>query len=240
MRRNYPDFAFFPPSTGPLGETGVGIWRGTICPVGPEALSLVELLDDLDHDSPVVVALGGGLLHFDACSLQHCVHDWMDRLVKPFPTFDLEVHYAGGREHPRCFIRKPTIPLTKRLHFLADGSVCPFLASGGAWSWDRHTVSEFVDHIVIWLAKWTIWDQTQHWPGRQHTGSPTYHLANIRPSEQCWCRSGRKYHKCHMQADRRVVAASVLGRPITYHRWQAYRQPRRFPVIRAQVLHQPC
>jgi len=216
MRRNYPDLAFLPPSTGPLGETSVGIWRGTICPVGPEALSLVELLDDLEHDSPVVVTLGGGLLHLDACCRQHCVHDWMDRVVKPFPTFDLEVHYPGGREHPRCFIRKPAIPLTKRLHFWADGSVCPFLASGGAWSWDRHTVSEFMDHVVIWLAKWATWDLTHHWPGRQHTGSPRYHLANIRPSEQCWCRSSRKYHKCHMQADRRlIIAASVLGRPST-------------------------
>ncbi len=184
----------------------VGVWIGSIQPIQSEH-NLLKLLDDLEHDRQVYVMRGGQLLHWSRCMAEHCIHDWTERLIDPFTEFSIEIRHNGGREHPKCFISNPYIPQEKQRHFWADGSICPFMASEDIWVWNKNTVADFMPHVIVWLARWMVWDQTGHWPGIEHQMSPQYHLANIRPGQQCWCRSGRKYYKCHMNLDR--MAAGI-------------------------------
>ncbi|MCI0723819.1 MAG: SEC-C domain-containing protein [Acidobacteria bacterium] len=194
-----PDFGYRP-LPGVAG--GGGQWKGTIRPAplgNPDELE--KLLDDIHHHHPVYGAPNGELRHLSTCTAQHCRHSWMDQIHDLRVEFSVLIFYSGGRDHPRCWVLSPEIPPAKRRHFWNDGSICPFLASDNSWVWDRHTVADFVPHVSVWLLVWLVYDQTDVWIVGEHEGSAQYHLSVISPSDQCWCRSGRKYFKCHLKED---------------------------------------
>lgn len=115
--------------------------------------------------------------------------------------FEVTITYSGARDHPRCWVVSPSIPPEKRRHMWGDCSICPFLASDDTWVWDRDTVADYVAHISVWLVTWLVFDRTGEWIVGEHSGTPQYHLAVVKPNDQCWCRSGRRYRKCHMRED---------------------------------------
>ncbi len=198
----------------PAGDGG--IWRGRIQPVVSHG-HLEEILDDIHHHRLVYGAPRGELRHHDSCAGPHCRHDWMDQITDLRIPFEIEISHDGSREQPKCWVVSPHIPPEKRRHMWADGSICPFLASDDAWVWNRDTVADFVPYVSSWLVTWAVFDQTGVWIAGEHQSTPEYHLEVIKASHQCWCRSGRKYRKCHMRADQteaatRRLRGQVLGR----------------------------
>jgi hypothetical protein len=199
-----PNLAFTP--TGPGG-----FWRGVVQPI--QSLEHIEeLLDDICHHRHVYAAPRGELHHLIDCRTNHCRHPWMDLIADLRIAFEVEIYYDGTREHPKCWVLSPIIPPEKQFHMWADGSICPFLASEDAWVPNRHTVADFIPHVSLWLVTWAVFDQTGVWIAGEHGGTPEYHLEVVRPSDQCWCRSGRKYRKCHMHEDQRqAVLRKIRG-----------------------------
>ena len=175
-------------------------WSGEVCPLRTLD-KLPELLDDIHHHRAVYTAWRGELRHLPRCDVLHDRHDWMER-VRPEEltrSFTIRLYYAGGCEDPRCWAEG--IDRANGLHMWDDNSICPFLSSKHAWDWTRDTVADFIGHVSVWLVCWMVFQQTGAWIVGEHGGTPGYHLANIRPNEHCWCRSGKKYRKCHMQGD---------------------------------------
>jgi len=187
----------------------IATWRGWIQPIKSRE-NLEELLDDLYHDRQVWVA-GDTVRHWGGCEEEHRHHDWMGRVSDPFIKFDMEVRHDGSRLQPKCWIHNLNITDYKRKHLNHDLSICPFLISEDVWVWDRDTVAEIVPHYLIWLVKWLVFDQTSEWIGSEHNGAPSSHLSLIGRNRQCWCGSGKKYKKCHLQHDQILAQRKALG-----------------------------
>ncbi|HWR35407.1 MAG TPA: SEC-C domain-containing protein [Clostridia bacterium] len=196
MKRYYPQFPY---SEYSAGMAVCAVWRGSVQPITPRE-DMEHILDDIAHERTVRI-VGGNIGHHPNCSVAHCRHDWMDSVTDISQSFELEVRWDGTARHPACWVLSPAIPPEKRRHMWADGSLCVFYASEGVWDHRENDVVDFMDHVPIWLAKWQVFNRTGVWIGREHYGDPRYHINTIKPSQQCWCRSGRKYVKCHMRED---------------------------------------
>jgi SEC-C motif len=180
-----------------------GIWRGWVQPIKAPGM-ITELLDDLFHDRPVFV-VGDEVKHLPSCTSPHCHHDWMTEALDMTRRFELLITYDGGAALPRCWVLNPAIPPRKRRHMWNDGAICAFLASDRVWSWNRDTVASLLPHVLIWLLKWTVFDQTGVWIGSEHLSNPLYHLRVVGPWDPCWCGSGSPYRKCHRKEDLALV-----------------------------------
>ena len=195
------------PYTPESGAAG-GWWSGPMTPIR-SAERLLDLLDDIHHHRPVYTLAGGELRHLPACREHHCTHPWMEP-VRPenlMRTFDARFYYSGGHDDPRCWITG--IDATNGRHMWSDGSICPFLSSSASWAWMTDTVVDFVGHVSVWLTSWMVFQQTGTWIVGEHSNTAPYHLGVIKPNDRCWCRSGKKYRKCHMQQDQ---ALALRGR----------------------------
>jgi hypothetical protein len=40
-----------------------------------------------------------------------------------------------------------------------------------------------------------------YWPGKSAPSGPARHVATIRPNQECWCGSGKKYRLCHLRRE---------------------------------------
>jgi hypothetical protein len=182
------------------GQRGpVGIWTGRVRPFqAVDGLRL--LLDDLAHDRPVFCQ-GSQLHHLDTCAHSHCGHGLPPNPAQLIQDFDVRIIWGGDEALPRAFIASPLIPQEKKMHMWSDGAVCAFLASDRVWTWHTDTISDFVPHVLIWLAKWMVYNQTNVWIGSEHGNTPQYHLEHVHPKAPCWCGRGRQYRKCHRPND---------------------------------------
>jgi hypothetical protein len=45
-----------------------------------------------------------------------------------------------------------------------------------------------------------------HWLGKSAPAGPQLHLATIRPSQECWCGSGKRYKLCHLESELSLCA----------------------------------
>jgi hypothetical protein len=190
----------FTPVPGGAG----GWWSGSVTPIRSTE-RLIDLLHDIHHHRQIYTVAGGELRHLPECRERHCSHPWMDRL-KPeglVRTFEVRLYYSGGHDDPRCWIAG--IDLTNGRHMWSDGSICPFMSSSSTWDWIANSVADFVGHVSVWLVSWMIFQQVGVWIVGEHGNTPDYHLANIKPNNLCWCRSGKKYRKCHMQHDQALL-----------------------------------
>jgi hypothetical protein len=187
-----------------------GCWKGTLTPLCSTE-QLLELFDDIHHNRPIYGVAGGAVRHLASCTVQHCHHDWMDgvRERELLRSFTVTIRYSGGRDDPRCWV--DGINLQNGRHMWTDNSICPFLSSTATWDWRQDTVADFMGHVSTWLISWMVFQQTGVWIAGEHGNTPAYHLENIKPHHLCWCRSGRKYRKCHMQEDH-LSAVSQIGR----------------------------
>jgi hypothetical protein len=183
---------------------GGGSWSGPITPI-KSTERLLHLLDDIHHNNPAYMAAGAELRHLAACEKSHCNHPWMDK-VQPHDlvrTFHARLTYSGGHDDPRCWITG--IDLTNGRHMWSDGSICPFMSTSTAWDWMVDTVADFAGHVSVFLVSWMVFQRTGVWIVGEHGNSGTYHLSTIRPNDLCWCRSGKKYRKCHMPYDQALA-----------------------------------
>jgi hypothetical protein len=182
------------------GQRGpIGVWTGRVRPLQSiDGLRL--LLDDLAHDRAVFFR-GSELHHLDTCTADHCGHGWPPDPAQLLREFELKVMWTGDQIVPRAFVLSPPIPPDKRPHMWGDGAVCAFLASDGVWMWHTNTVADFLPHVLIWLVKWMVFDQTALWIGSQHGNTPQYHLERVSAKAPCWCGRGLQYRKCHRPAD---------------------------------------
>lgn len=183
---------------------GGGSWSGPITPI-KSTERLLDLLDDIHHNNPVYMAAGAELRHLAACEKSHCNHPWMDK-VQPqdlVRTFQARLTYSGSHDDPRCWTTG--IDLTNGRHMWSDGSICPFMSSSTTWDWMEDTVADFVGHVSVFLVSWMVFQPTGVWIVGEHGNSGTYHASTIRPNDLCWCRSGKKYRKCHMHYDQALA-----------------------------------
>jgi hypothetical protein len=44
-----------------------------------------------------------------------------------------------------------------------------------------------------------------YWPGKSAPSGPQLHLTTIRPSQECWCGSGKEYRTCHFDSETAIV-----------------------------------
>jgi len=202
LQKSVDDMAAFCPGlqyTPAPGGAG-GWWFGSVTPIRSTE-RLLDLLDDIHHNRPIYTVAGGELRHLPACEKRHCSHPWMDRIQPEalVRTFEVRLYYSGGHDDPRCWITG--IDLANGRHMWTDGSICPFLSSRASWDWTVDTVADFVGQVSAWLTSWMIFQQTETWIAGEHGNTAGYHLSVIRPNDRCWCRSGKKYRKCHLHQD---------------------------------------
>lgn len=203
MKTEYPGFNV----AYEAGESGdVAVWRGVVQPVR-QLTSLSSVLEDLEAERPVRV-VQGEIVHQPNCEVVHSGHPLSQRLIYWRTQFELRVLHDGGLADPRCWVITPPIPPDQRKHVWPDGSICAFMSSEG-WDPDQNDVVDFMGHAAIWLLKWNIYSQTGVWLGREHQGTPDYHLKVLTGDDNCWCRSGRRYASCHRASDRVLVRDSL-------------------------------
>ncbi len=201
MKEYYPRFSF---NRDRYNGNTVGVWRGTIRPVRSME-DVTQTLDDLAHER-VVRVVEGEIRRHPECAAGHCHHAWMDGIKNLSVEFELRVIYAGGREHPKCWVVTPIIFPT--IHLWGDGSLCLYFARDDIWEYSRNDIADFMSHVPPWLVKWMVYDQTGVWIGPQHHSTPGYHLSRGK-GRQCWCTSGKDYATCHFASD-----AAGAGMPL--------------------------
>jgi hypothetical protein len=202
MKTDYPGFNLVH-EAGAFGD--VAVWRGLVRPVR-QLTSISALLADIEAERPVRV-VEGEIVHHPNCEVTHAAHQLSKRLIYWRTPFELLVKYDGGVADPRCWVVTPPIPFDKRKHVWPDGSICAFLSSEG-WDPDHDDVVDFMGHAAIWVFKWNIYNQTDVWLGREHQGTPDYHLRTLAADDSCWCRSGRRYAYCHRALDQHATRNS--------------------------------
>jgi hypothetical protein len=209
MADHYPRFALQTEKS--LGGR-IAAWTGDVQPIQSDEL-LAELLDDLAHDRPVYIPEGGRVIHHPYCLVgKHGPLPWLHKVKDPYVTYTLRVRYGGGEQHPRAYVLAPRLLPYKNgqfhlRHNLEDGAICAYLPSDDVWSWQHNTVVDFMSHVLLWLIKWTIWDQAGIWIGREMPHTANFLVQYVKPTMQCRCSSGKEYGKCHREQD--LLAAST-------------------------------
>ena len=187
-----------------LPKGRMAIWTGEVQPLRTDEL-LFELLDDIDNDRPVYLPGGGLVIHHPHCLVwKHARREWMRKITEPFITYRLRVKYSGGPAHPRAYVVKPFLWPFKNgqfnwKHNLEDGAICGYAPHQNVWDSKQHTVVHFMSHALIWLVRWTVWDQAGVWLGAEEPHDFYHLLRAIKPEDPCHCASGKNYGDCHRQ-----------------------------------------
>lgn len=197
MRDYYPALSLAVSTTESGSEA---IWTGRVQPIQTTD-RLEQLLDDIHRERSIYVRPGGEVLHHPECISKHERHVWIDKLTNPRAIYELEIKYSGGKEHPKAYVLDPVLPEGRRKHVFGDGAICPYAPWKEVWLWEEHTVVDYMGHVLGWLIKWTVWDQTDTWIGPEINHDPGFLLRSVGPNRQCWCGSGKKYKKCHRVYD---------------------------------------
>lgn len=205
MRDFFPAFSLYT-----LGEATHPelVWRGKVQPIRTKE-NLEQLLDDIHNQRPYFVMPGGEVLHHPECNAHHESHDWIDKLTRPHGIFELKVSYSGAKQHPTAHVIDPEIPENKRWHMFGNCAICPYAPWLEIWNWQEHTVVDYLGHVLGWLIKWMVRDQTGVWIGQEISHDPAFLLRSIGRNDECWCGSGKKYKKCHRLHDEKQSRASV-------------------------------
>lgn len=190
MRERYPQFEV------ERRAFKAASWVGILQPIRPDQ-QIDELLHDIANDRPVYVRLGGEVTHDPNCRAKHEILEWMSRLRDPYVTYRVRVTYCGERAHPRCYVLSPPLTKKNQPHVFRDRAICPYPPWQDVWCWDRNTVADFMDHVLVWLIKQIVWDQTEVWIGSEMKHDPVFLDNTVGRNQQCWCGSGKKRKNCH-------------------------------------------
>lgn len=198
MKTNYPSFTV---GGLPLGTGPEAVWKGWVQPIcNLENLEL--LLSDLSNNHAVRVELGGEVTHNPDCRHEHESLPWLKKLKKPDAAYRLKVIYGGGAQHPQAFIIEPLTLRKNTMHTFTNGAICCYPPWKNVWNWQDNTVADFMDRVMIWLIKHTVWQQTGAWLGSEMPHDTAFLYRTISPFQQCWCGSGNLYGACHLKSDK--------------------------------------
>ncbi len=208
MRRAYPSLRVV--SSEDIGSL---IWEGWL-----QALrstdELDALLDDLDNDRPVDIERGDlyELRHDRECQIVHAEHRLKSKINEPIRLFRVRVEDFGDSRVPQARVLEPPIPKNERRHNIGADGICGFAPWEHPWNPDVSQIVDFVDHsLLIWLFKQTVYSQSKHWLGSETPHSTEFLLKTIKPTEPCYCGSGKNYADCHRAANRNALYGDARG-----------------------------
>lgn len=154
------------------------------------------------------------MIHNPDCQDTHENLSWLSKLKKPDTSYKLKLTYGGGMRHPRAFIIEPLSPRINTKHTFTNGAICSYPPWEEAWNWQNNTVVDFMNHVMIWLVKHTVWRQVHVWLGDEMPHDTSFLFRNINPMQQCWCGSGDSYNNCHLTEDKfRLMYRTMLLKP---------------------------
>lgn len=202
MEIYYPSLSFDGRQIITGGETS---WKGWVQPLSADNKELEWILADIARDLPVQI-INGEIRHHPTCKRTHQKVRRIEKFKRPDQAFNVKITYDGSQKHPRAYVMEPEIPKNKRKHMFGDGAVCAYPPQRNIWDWQTNSVTDFTDHVMIWLVKWNFWSQTQLWLGAETSHNKFALLSSIVASDQCWCGSGTFYGDCHQAEDKLAMA----------------------------------
>lgn len=207
MRRCYPSLALIS-----SGDTGSVVWEGWLQPIR-SADQLDALLEDLDNDRPVNIVRGElyELRHDQDCRIIHGEHRLKSKIKASIRLFKVRVEDFGDKRVPRARVLEPRIPTNERRHNIGTDGICGFAPWEHPWDPDVSQIVDFVDQSLIWLFKQTVYSQSKHWLGSETPHDTEFLLKTIKPTEPCYCGSGRNYADCHRRANRNELYGDARG-----------------------------
>lgn len=189
------------------------VWEGWLQPIG-SLRDFDLIINDLHYNRPIMISEDGEILHNPRCKGPHDKPSIRKYLKRPSRSFKVRIEYAGRSRHPRAFMLDPVLVRRSGDHTFSDGASCAYPAWEDVWEWQRDTVADFIDHVLVWLVKWNVFDATDGaiWLGPQMDHDPTFLAATISPDAQCWCGNGKRYNTCHRLADMRKAESEIRAR----------------------------
>jgi hypothetical protein len=208
MQARYPMLSF---EVIDRNGTRVAAWEGWLTPVR-NASEVNAILSDLDADMRVLISDDDGtVLHDPTCTLLHPEHPALVRLKRPDRSFKVRIEYAGGPGHPKAYLLDPAIISANRRHIMGERRICAYPPWQDVWKHGRDSITDFTDHILVWLFKWNMWVESDHWPGSEMRHEPLFLFTEIKPEMQCWCGTGQPYAACCRGSDRNKVEAELVA-----------------------------
>lgn len=180
----------------------VGVWEGWIQPIRSHD-GLNGIVCDLDADREISIDREtASIAHSPNCTANHEKYRVFERLKRPDRPFHVRIEYTGGSAHPRAWLLDPVVTPATHYHMFTGGRICAYPPQTNVWRAENHTVSDFIDHVLVWTFKWNIWVETGYWLGSEEDHDPMHLLSTIAPDMQCWCGSGKSYSECCRSRDR--------------------------------------
>lgn len=192
----------------------IRFWEVIVEPV-PSAPEVLLVLADLDRGGPVDMNPSGWIRHSQRCRADHKLREGFEGLEIPDTVFLLEAVYQEPPGHPLVRSLDPKVSCLRfpgHPHFYGGEVICPLFPPENTWRWKNHTMTDYLEHVAVWLLKHLVWKATQDrdgkgiWIGPDVEHSPMYLLWVIRPSDQCHCGSGKTYRRCCRSHDRARAA----------------------------------
>jgi hypothetical protein len=201
MRRSYPSLRIISSE-----DTASLVWKGWLQPIRSTD-ELDALLDDLDNDRPVEIVRGElyELRHDRECRIVHAEHRLTSKIKEPIRLFRVLVEDFGDKRVPQARVLEPPIPADERRHNIGPDGICGFAPWKYPWNPDGSPIVGFVDHSLLWLFKQTVYSQSKHWLGSETPHTTEFLLKTIKPTEPCYCGSGKNYADCHRVMNRREL-----------------------------------
>ncbi len=207
MRRAYPSLCVVRSE-----DIGSLIWEGWLQAIR-SADELDALLDDLDNDRPVDIVRGElyELRHDRECQIIHAEHRLKSKIKEPIRLFRVRVEDFGDMRVPQARVLEPPIPTDERRHNIGPDGICGFAPWKHPWNPDVSQIVDCVDHSLIWLFKQTVYSQSKHWLGSETPHSTEFLIKTIKPTEPCYCGSGKNYADCHRAPNRNELYGDARG-----------------------------
>jgi len=172
------------------------VWEGWVQPIRSiEHLSAI--LDDLENDRAVIISGDGEISHNPQCSIEHFEHRLLSQLTSPTRLFKIRVEDFGDNQLPVTRVLEPQITKELCRHTWGVDEICGFAPWEYPWDSNTSSIVEFIDHMMIWLIKWNVFAQTSEWIGSEKRHDKKFLIKTIRPTQPCYCGSGKLYELCH-------------------------------------------
>lgn len=190
-------------------ETTPPVWEGWLQPLHDRD-HLDGLLEDLDNDRQVKIDRERRVVvHDPDCRRDHHEHRLAASIRIPATLFKIRIEDHCDGRLPTARVLEPFIPKDERRHHLKDDGICSFAPWEHPWFPETSSiVTDFTDHVLIWLLKQDIYSKMKSWLGSETPHDAHYLLSTIKPHEHCCCGSAKSFGNCC----RFAVAYSIFGK----------------------------
>ncbi len=170
------------------------VWYGTITPWADTIEEAAAVLDRLEKGLEVHSCAGKVVLPPGCAPQQVPIPAYLTAKILS-EEYQIKVIHRAPPAHPRAWLISPKIPSAPH-RYLPEGAICPLTPHEREWSWETHSLVDYIDAIAVWLIKVNAYIKNGYqWIGGESSHKPQ-DLAKINPHEQCWCGSGRPYGLC--------------------------------------------